>query len=200
MSSLKSESMRWRKSRGLTTQETVALVVFLLVLCLLGAEVVYFKRKKERRRGHMVTQNIAVNLAHNISSFQKEYGRWPVNAGEMHKSDSDLMVHLMGKDTSVNSRGINFLKDIREAKGKSSGSGLRMVGDAVEVLDHWGRHFQVFIDHDGNGNVTNPEGPWHDGSTQIYLTVAVISAGPDGVFTGLNQEGEDATRDNVRSW
>jgi hypothetical protein len=193
-------SLRKITRRGLTTKETVALVAFLLALCLLVFQVRFFQRKKEQRRGYFQVQHIAVGLAQSISQFKMEYGRWPSDGGEMHKSDADFLDHLEGQDKRLNTRGINFLKDIPEAKGKRKVCGLKRVGDAAEVVDLWSRHFLVFVDHDENGNVTNPEGPVPGGGTHIYLKVAVISAGPDGMLTGINQEGKDATLDNIRSW
>ena len=58
----------------------------------------------------------------------------------------------------------------------------------------------ITLDHDGDGWVENPEGPTNHWPANLNLKVAVVSPGPDGVLSGNNRDGKDATKDNFRSW
>jgi hypothetical protein len=140
------------------------------------------------------------NVAQSLNMFRQEYGRWPVSGGEEHRSDAAMLIHLLGKDTTVNKRAIRFLADLPPAKGKPPVNGMVPVGNSVEILDKWGTHLVIHIDHDTDGWIENPEGPTAASGPKLNLKVAVISTGPDGVLTGLNNEGKDATLDNIRSW
>ena len=154
------------------------------------------------RAGLKVPQdmNTAVALAQGIQQFRQEYGRWPVVEGEKHQSDQTFIVNLLGYDTRVNKRGINFLADIRIAKGTPPVNGLHRTGDTGEIFDRWGNHFIIAIDHDRDGWVENPEGNSPTGHSRLHIPIAVVSPGRDGVVSGKNREGKDATKDNWRSW
>ena len=153
-----------------------------------------------RRTVNPVAQNTAVELAQGIKQFRQEYGRWPVIEGEKHQSDATLLVNLIGYDTRINKRGINFMRNIGTAKGSPPINGLHRTGDTGEVFDPWGNLFVVTLDHDNDGWVENPEGPSGHGGTRLNLKVAVVSPGRDGAVSGKNQDGKDATKDNWRSW
>lgn len=156
------------------------------------------ERHLARKRVAANVQLMMMELQQAIGYFRAEYGRWPVGEVEFHPSGAGMLVHLTGADTRINKRGIGFVKNLRPACGKPPVHGLRRDGESAEVLDLWGRHFLVVLDHDLDGQISNPEGP--ASGSKLNLQVGVISAGPDGVLTGKNREGEDATRDNLRTW
>jgi hypothetical protein len=185
------------KKRGLKTHEWLALM-------LLGAGLVFGLIKMfkyaTRKSINPEAQNMAVGLAQGIKQFRQEYGSWPVTGGEKHRSDATFLFNLLGSDTKVNKRGINFLTDIRIAKGTPPFNGLHRSGDSGEIFDPWGNHFIIVIDHDNDGWVENPEGPSRQGTAKLNLPIAVLSPGKDGVLSGKNREGKDSTKDNWRSW
>jgi prepilin-type N-terminal cleavage/methylation domain-containing protein len=191
--------MKFRKSipRGFTLLE---LLVVMTIIALLAGGIFTAAQFALRRARTMEAQNTAVALAQAISNFKQEYGRWPVTGGEQHKSNSSFMTNLLGNDTTVNKRGINFAKDIRVAKGNPPSNGLYRTGNSGEVFDPWGNLFEIYIDHDGDGQVANPEGASAGGGNTLYLKVAVISAGLDKKMTGSNEDGVDGIKDNARSW
>ena len=184
-------------ARGFTLLE---LLVVMTIIALLAGGIFTAAQFALRRARTMEAQNTAVGLAQAISQFKQEYGRWPATGGEQHKSNSSFMTNLLGNDTTVNKRGINFAKDIRVAKGNPPSNGLYRTGNTGEVFDPWGNYFDIYIDHDGDGQVANPEGAGAGGGTTLYLKTAVISAGVDKTMTGTNGDGTDATKDNARSW
>lgn len=178
------------------------LVVFLCLLLGTGSIMglaTWFARTN-RTKGNPEALLAAVELAQGIQQFRQEYGRWPVVEGEKHKSDATFLVNLIGHDTRVNRRGINFMRNIRIAKGAPPFNGLHRTGNTGEVFDPWGNHFVITLDHDNDGWVENPEGPSGQGGARLNLKVAVVSPGRDGVVSGKNREGKNATKDNWRSW
>ncbi|MFM7181705.1 MAG: type II secretion system protein [Verrucomicrobiales bacterium] len=188
---------RKRIARGFTLLE---LLVVMTIIALLAGGIFTAAQFALRKARQVEAQNTAVALAQAIGQFRQEYGRWPATGGEQHKSNSSFMTNLLGTDTSVNKRGINFAKDIRMAKGNPPSNGLYRTGNTGEVFDPWGNYFDIYIDHDGNGEVTNPEGTGAGGGTTLYMKVAVISGSVDKKISGTNDEGVDATKDNARSW
>lgn len=191
--------MKSRKSiaRGFTLLE---LLIVMTIIAVLAGGIFTAAQFAMRKARQMEAQNTAVGLAQAISQFKMEYGRWPATGGEQHKSNSSFMTNLLGIDTNVNKRGINFAKDLRMAKGNPPANGLYRTGNTGEVFDPWGNYFDIYIDDDGDGQVTNPEGTSAGGGNTLYLKVAVISAGADKTMTGNNGDGTDATKDNARSW
>lgn len=183
------------RRKGFTLIEL--LVVMTIIAILAGA--IFAAAGYALKRARIVqAQNIAVGLVHGINNFQSEYNRWPFPGGtraEQHQSNSAFLVNLIGRDRSVNKRGINFVDNIPPARGTPPVGGIVYSGNSGDVFDPWESFFDIFIDHDGNGEISNP-----DGGAPLRLRVAVFSKGQDGEATGTNSDGVDATKDNVRSW
>ncbi len=146
------------------------------------------------------SQLMAVGLATGIHNFHIDYKRWPVDDGERHQSDATLLANLLGRDMRLNKRGRNYLDILPIAKSPERRVGLLQTGDRAELFDSWGNYFVITLDHDNDGWVDNPEGPSSHGPAKLNLKVAVVSPGPDGVLSGKNRDGKDATLDNFRSW
>ena len=141
---------------------------------------------------------IAIVLAQAISEYQDEYKRLPFPVGlkeEHFQSDPAFIQSLTGKDATLNKKRINFLGGIPEAKGNPPIWGRVAIGEKISVVDSNSRCFEIYLDHDNDGKVTNPEG-----GPPLPVKIAVISAGEDGMLSGTNARGKDAKTDNSRSW
>lgn len=191
--------MKSRKpiARGFTLLE---LLVVMTIIAILAGGIFAAAQFALRKARTVQAQNMAVGLANSINNFKSEYGRWPATGGERHKSNSSFLTNMLGTDTSVNKRGIGFVKDLPVAKGNPPANGLFRTGNTAELFDPWGNYFEILIDHDGDGQITNPEGSTSGTGSTLYLKVAVVSAGVDKLLTGNNEDGQDATKDNARSW
>lgn len=176
------------------------LLVVMTIIALLAGGIFTAAQFALRRARTLEAQQTAVALAQAINQFKSEYGRWPATGGEQHKSNSSFMTNLLGTDTTVNKRGINFAKDIRTAKGNPPSNGLYRTGNTGELFDPWGNYYDIYIDNDGDGQITNPEGTSAGGGSTLFQKVGVLSGGVDKQITGSNEDGIDAAKDNARSW
>ena len=181
-------------ARGFTLLELLVVMTIIAVLAGGIFSAAQFAIKKARS---IQAQNMAVGLANGINNIKTDYGRYPYTGGkaEKFKSDSTFMNNLIGRDTTTNKRGRNFVDSMPIAKGNPPVGGLYYQGNTADLFDPWGNNFEISLDHDGDGQVSNPEG-----SDILNLKVAVISKGNDKLMTGTNDDGQDAVKDNVRSW
>jgi len=184
--------------RGFTLLE---LLVVMTIIAVLAGGIFAAAQFALRKARSVQAQNMAVGLVNAITNFRSDYGRWPAK-GEQHKSNSTFMAPLLGRDTSVNKRGRNFVDSMPVAKGNPPVNGLYYQGNTADLLDPWGNNFTIHIDDNGDGQVSNPDSVSGGTGTSgpLYLKVAVVSAGVDKMMSGQNDEGQDATKDNVRSW
>ena len=180
--------------RGFTLLE---LLVVMTIIAVLAGGIFAAAQFAIRKARTVQAQNMAVGLASAISNFRQDYTRWPVTA-EKSESTNELLIHLLGRDTSKNKRGRNYADNL--PVGKNTSGGLIYSGDTAELRDPWGELFTVHIDINNDGEISNPEGAGSGSSGTLRLKVAVVSKGNDKMMSGINDDGQDATRDNARSW
>jgi prepilin-type N-terminal cleavage/methylation domain-containing protein len=189
---------RSKFSRGFTLIEL--LVVMTIIAVLAGGIFAAASAAIRKARG-VQAQNMAVGLANGINNFRSDYGRWPLPAGATSTSDYKETVeqvfldNLLGKDTTKNKRGRNFLDTM--PIGKNNSGGLIYSGTKADLYDPWGQKFTVAIDANNDGQIANPDGGT---PATLMIKVGVLSPGSDRKLDGSNDEGKDATLDNIRSW
>ncbi len=133
-----------------------------------------------------------------IDQFHTEYDHLPAPTSAVKGKDWDsdsgdaenLISILKALDPTANSKKIDFLGDIKDAKtewGKRF-NGLVRTAKSAALLDPWGHPYLIRLDGDGDGFVTDPSDP----GKRLAKKVLVWSAGKDG---------DPATwKDNVGSW
>src|SRR5687767_5198669 len=101
-------------------------------------------------------------------------------------------------DTTQNSRNMDYVGDIKDAKSQGSGDDLRRTeglvrdGATVALVDPWGNWCKVTLDLDYDKKVLNPIYQLDTRNPFLAETFIVYSSGPDG-----DQHTWD---DNVISW
>jgi prepilin-type N-terminal cleavage/methylation domain-containing protein len=183
------------RPRGFTLIELLVVMTIIAVLAggIFGAAQMAIEKTRK-----LQGQKTAVDLANAINKFRDEYSRWPYASDskeEKNVSNAAFLDNLIGKDDTRNKKSINFTEGFPLAKGSPPIGGLAWKGDQAELFDPWENYYQIYIDHDGDGEVTNPEG-----GDPLRGKLFVISPGKDQTLSGQNEEGKDATKDNVRSW
>ena len=183
--------------RGFTLIE---LLIVMTIIAVLAGGIFSAAQFAIRKARSVQAQNSAVGLAQGINNFKSDYGRYPYPGGtkaEKFDSNAAFMINLTGKDTEYNKRARNFVDGMPLAKGDPPVGGLYYQNNSAELFDPWGNYFEIRLDHDGDGQVDNPEG-----GDKLNLKVVVISKGFDKTMTGVSPEDPkvQATKDNVRSW
>ncbi len=106
------------------------------------------------------------------------------------------MKTLLGKDPTRNTKSLNFLDGLPQAK---KGPDQRMENgldydtnpDAPSLMDPWGYPYKILVDSDYNEEIANPD--TNGGGKPIRGQKAVMwSGGKDGKL--------DTWADNVKSW
>jgi hypothetical protein len=136
-----------------------------------------------------------------IKNFRVEYNAWPIPPGTPTNSDLEtevsgpLLACLLGEKVCGNGRGIRFIEPPLAYKGQR---GLVETNDGYQLLDHWGHSYRVIIDLSNDNKVENPDLKNTDAEVReespnllLPISVAVMCAGPDGIFH---------TRDDIVSW
>ncbi|MFT5467702.1 MAG: hypothetical protein ACI8UO_002809 [Verrucomicrobiales bacterium] len=147
----------------------------------------------ERSRKVSVMKTV-VELRTALTNFYTEYRRFPAlevkEEGDWSGRSTHALVSALlaapGSD-KLNPRGIQFFT-ARKAKSASD-AGLWESLEEVVLNDSWGNPFFVVIDSNFDNSVMVPEGSGEE--KKIFSSVAVWSAGPDGV---------SGTADDIKSF
>ena len=183
----------------------LTLLVVVVIFTIVGGRIIFNSQFSHNHSPSVHARNTAFSLATAIRNFRTQYGSFPYPAGirtEKFKSDASFMLNLSGKDLTLNKLGLNFVDSIPITKSFGTARSLYYGSESPDLIDPWGNFFIIHLDHDRDGYITNPEADSNSGGLPetLKLKVGVISAGADKMFTGQNQDGCDATKDNIRSW
>ena len=195
-------SSRFAADRGGFTLIELLVVIAIIAILVTGACAAFaFAIERTKAVG---AQTMARTVADAVEQFQKDYDQLPLppsaTAGTDCATDTSaaegLLPILMGMDKAQNSRGTNYLTDMKDAT--STGKNKRVDGlvrneETVELVDPWGTPYKVTLDLDLDGKILNPnEKEADEGRKELHKSVIIHSAGKDRDFS--------TWKDNVTSW
>jgi hypothetical protein len=139
--------------------------------------------------------NVLITLREGLHSYDAEYGRYPVDqshtTGDLKTTSRGLLISLlMGSSIQgLNEKEIVFC-EFKVARNHRDG--IWQDGKEWVLSDYWGQEYEVVLDADNNGHVSNPDIRESGQVPTLSSRIAIFSAGPDG---------DPATwDDNVKSW
>lgn len=140
-----------RRNRGFTLIEL--LVVITIIAVLAGAGFVVGNAALNNAR-KLSSQAAAVGIEQAINAFYSEYNYFPVTGGVAQvdtSNNAELLNALLGKDETLNPRGLPFLT-AKEGKKRGSGGADGIVfsdgGTVRGMYDAWGNGFIVVFNTD----------------------------------------------------
>ena len=175
------------------TWKRVVLVLAGVVLFGLGLPVFegLFMSSAGNRRGR--TLSILKDTKVALKSYRSEYNRWPVPKADKDYFAvlrGDLVRCLLGEISDLNLRGIRFIElPMPKPKGPSWGQMKDSTGE-MWVTDQWSRPVYLMIDANEDSRLIPPDAK-AEGSGELPISVAIFSAGPDGIPGNV---------DDVTSW
>ncbi|HWB06356.1 MAG TPA: hypothetical protein VG796_25255 [Verrucomicrobiales bacterium] len=142
-------------------------------------------------------------LTNALQQYMLEYDHLPESASASKGVDcmtdtgneEGVMAILKGRDKLKNPKGFDFMADLKNAKAEGGKhlDGITTEGEMVAFYDPWGQPYQISLDLDGDGKLTDPSaGKSTNGALEISKKVIVWSYGPDGK--------PDTWEDNLCSW
>jgi prepilin-type N-terminal cleavage/methylation domain-containing protein len=193
-------SRRARGPRGFTLIELLV-VITIVALLVTGAFGAYgFVMDRAKRAD---AQGMCITIYSAIDEFHKDYDRMPEPMSATKDTDcqSDtsaeegLVWTLLGEDITQNSKKMNYLGDIKDAKTfqEKRVNGMYRTDESAALYDPWGNYYKVTIDLDHNDKIDNPnQEELNGGSPELRKNAIVYTAGKD-----LKEE---TWKDNVSSW
>ena len=147
--------------KGFTLVELLVVISIIAVLAALGGGAAVKALNKSRE---LAAQQAATSIVVGIQNFYDEYGTYPVTGTTSNdfdgRSDENVMNHLLGLDTSINTKGIRFVS-IKEGKGKKGGIIYEGGGNTATLTDPWGEEYYVVMDGNFDEELQGP----NDGSS-----------------------------------
>ena len=175
------------------TLKRVVLILALVVVVGLGLGILGMCSPKPSNQSVRLTLGILKDVQVGIKSYQAEYDRLPVPKAEKDYFAvlrGEPVRYLIGETSALNPRGIRFVDlPLAKPKGPSRGLWKDSTGE-LWVMDQWSRPIYVMIDTNGDGRLIPPDAK-AEGSGELPTSVAVFSAGPDGI---------PGNEDDVTSW
>ena len=186
--------------RGFTLIELLV-VIAIIALLVAGAYGAYGFVIEKAKRSDAQAACMAVYNAIDQYHTEYDYLPEPTSATKGTDCESDttaeegLVAILKGMNKEQNSKKMDYLGDIKDAK-KASGklvSGLVRDAESIAFVDPWGYHYKVKLDLDLDGEMDNPnDEDAANGRAQIHKSAVVWSIGKDG--------DSKVWKDNAGSW
>lgn len=159
-----------------------ALLIFLMDEALSGNSRLSAAQRADAKNG-------AVQIAAAVSAYKMEYGIWPLTNAAVQNVEGPFLLALTGTNVQgLNPRQITFL-DVVAARKCRSGFTNGM------FVDSWGSPYQILVDADYDGVITNA-GPF-DMAARVRAEVAVWN---DPAAHGDKPDAAAAGRRAVTSW
>lgn len=184
------------RKRGFTLVELLVVIAIIAILAAAG----FAAGNAAIQRARKVTALASCTaLEAAVNNFFTEYGSMPTeDAAETPfrtDNDLDLLKTLLGQDTKLNTRSVNFLS-VKEGKANKNGLIYDRTGNTIQGLyDPWGGPYFVLMDADYDEKIDIPSGVLNGGKTLNGRHVAAWSLGADGTSgSGGN------TNDDVVTW
>jgi prepilin-type N-terminal cleavage/methylation domain-containing protein len=180
-----------RRHSGFTLVEL--LIVISLIAVLAGVSVPVYNSINKRMREQQA-RVMAIQIQNAVKNYYTEYMKYPAGDGGSEatamKTDQLLVNVLLGKDETLNPRGIKFLPEFKDASD-SGKNGLVTSEGSARVVDPWGEEFNVLMDlGDYNNEIENPD--VESSSKILNMSVACYSGGED--------KDPETWEDNIASW
>lgn len=197
--------VRPAQRRGFTLIELLVVVTIIALLAAgaYGAYSIMIERGKKAG-----ASAACVAFINAISQFETDYDRFPLPISATKGTDVDtdssaeegLVAILKGMDTEQNSKGTDYLGEIKDAKvvGTQTNSkpmdGLyRDTEETVSLYDPWGSLYKITLDLDGDKKVANPDQSDPSNTAPMLHKSAIIYS------PGKDLEAA-VWKDNVSSW
>ncbi len=156
------------KRSAFTLIELLVVIAIIAILAGLGFSGIQgAMRSSEKAQARNDVQQIAAA----VRAFELEYGRQPssqTGSDQWVANNQAVMQALIGRDSSLNPRGISFL-EVKNAEGNPPKGGIDSSG---AFLDPWGNAYFIKLNTDYD-NVVEYYG-------DNFLSVIVGSGGPNG--------------------
>lgn len=163
------------RREGFTMVELMIVILIISILASIAVPVAISARNEARR---LQAQNDVNNIASAIEGFYRQYGRFPVAAGqqgggtdlEVDTSNGALIAALMGRNIAINPGNRVFL----DVDGDNVTQGY---------LDPWDRGYIVRMDTNFNGYVAkwpNPASADGTNASRVRAVALAVSLGADG--------------------
>jgi prepilin-type N-terminal cleavage/methylation domain-containing protein len=174
-----------RAARGFTLVELLVVIAIIVVLAGMGVGVAS-RAMTNARKTQTLTD--ATQLRNGIEDFERDYARFPEFGAQGEESQTDgtsgaeLLTILLGKEavsSSMENKKQTPFVHFRTSKRKDTGGLVYTSGASGAppegLYDAWGSPFNVIIDSDHDGEVSDPLSP----GNVVQESVIVYSYGPD---------------------
>jgi type II secretory pathway pseudopilin PulG len=175
------------------TWKRVVLILALVVVFGLGLPVFegLYMSSSRNRLGR--TRSILKHIQLAVKSYQAEYDRWPVPTAEkiilpFFVATSPFVCRAKLRISTPVASGLSSL-NCPSQQASSRGLWKDSTGE-VWVMDQWSRPVYVMFDANADGRLIPPDAK-AEGSGELPISVAVFSAGPDGI---------PGNEDDITSW
>ncbi|OYV06356.1 MAG: hypothetical protein CFE26_06735 [Verrucomicrobiales bacterium VVV1] len=187
------------RRRGFTLVELLVVIAIIAVLAAAGFAAGSAAINRAKRTSCLASAT-ALELA--INQFYGEYGRLP-DVGETVTTDSakgiELVTILLGKESSSdkmqNPKSLNFLKDLKEGRGKKGGLVYQTGANTlVGLFDPWGNGYEVSLDVEYDEEMTDPT------SSGTILRGRRVLVWTKGQNKTMDTPGAGTTPDDIKTW
>lgn len=176
----------------------IELLVVIGIIAVLAAVLLPAVRTTLARGEKLQAQTDVRRVQAAWKAYYAQYGRWPARAGYAASETVNTGQIMSAYYITVLQTRTQFLGSTASPDNPLAIKFIEIGPDSITtnassdkfMADPWGSPYRVLFDTDFDGKVR-----WVGGSTNVYDSVIVWSAGPDGKDTTANER-----KDNIVSW